>query len=71
MKTIMSARVGIGAVMATAGVGCLLASRIGDGRGAEVWLAIIGCVLLGFAGAMSLAAIKRRLLGQRGGSDGE
>lgn len=67
----MSAQGGIVTVIATVGVCCLLASRIGDGRGLEVWLAIIGFVLLGFAGAMSLAAVKRRLLGKHGGPDGD
>jgi len=67
----MSAQGGIATALATVGVCCLLGSRIGDGRWLEVWLAILGCVLLGFSVAMAMAAIKRRLLGQRGGSDGE
>lgn len=67
----MSAQVGIATVLATVGVCCLVASRIGDGRWVEVWLAIIGCVLLGFSGAMAITAIKRRLLGKHGGFDGE
>ncbi len=71
VKTVMSAQVGIATGLATVGVCCLLASRLGDGRGSEVWLAIVGCVLLGFAGATLLAVLKQRFLETHGGSDGD
>lgn len=71
VKTVMSAQGGIATGLATVGVCCLLASRIGEGRGSEVWLAIVGCVLLGFSGAVVLAALKRRLTGSHGGPDGD
>lgn len=60
---------GMAAILATAGVCCLLASRIDAGRGREVWLAIVGCLLIGFAVAAVAGEVKRWLTRSHGGGD--